>query len=207
MTGYKLTYFDIDGGRGEVTRIALHAAGIEFEDHRLSFPEFAEARKSMRFNAVPVLEVDGEEISQSDAMSRYVGRLAGLYPTDPLQAMYCDEVMGAFEDLTHFMVRTFGLEGDALKEARKQLVDGKMTVYLKGVQGLLHRGGGEYFADNQLTVADLRSFVQVQSLSAGVLDHVPTDIVQTVAPDLLEHQQRIAADSRVAAYYAGRSSG
>ena len=80
MTGYKLTYFDIDGGRGEVTRIALHAAGIEFEDHRLSFPEFAEARKSMRFNAVPVLEVDGEEISQSDAMSRYVGRLAGLYP-------------------------------------------------------------------------------------------------------------------------------
>ena len=128
-------------------------------------------------------------------------------PTDPLQAMYCDEVMGAFEDLTHFMVRTFGLEGDALKEARKQLVDGKMTVFLKGVQGLLHRGGGEYFADNQLTVADLRSFVQVQSLSAGVLDHVPTDIVQTVAPDLLEHQQRIAADSRVAAYYAGRSSG
>ena len=139
MPGYKLTYFDIDGGRGEVTRIAFHAAGIEFEDNRISFPEFGEARGSMRFNAVPVLEVDGEEISQSDAMSRYVGRLAGLYPADPLQAMYCDEVMGAFEDLTHFIVRTFGLEGDELKEARTQLVDGKMTVFLKGVQELLHR--------------------------------------------------------------------
>jgi len=207
MSGYKLTYFDIDGGRGEVTRIALHAAGIEFEDNRISFPEFGEARRNMRFNAVPVLEVDGEEVSQSDAMSRYVGRLAGLYPTDPMQALYCDEVMGALEDLTHFTVQTFGLEGDALKEARKQLVDGKMTVFLKGVQGLLHRGGGEYFADNQLTVADLRSFVQVRSLSAGLLDHVPADIVQTVAPDLLEHYQRVAADSRVIAYYAGRSSG
>jgi len=207
MSGYKLTYFDIDGGRGEVTRIALHAAGIEFEDNRISFPEFGEARRNMRFNAVPVLEVDGEEVSQSDAMSRYVGRLAGLYPTDPMQALYCDEVMGALEDLTHFTVQTFGLEGDALKEARKQLVDGKMTVFLKGVQGLLHRGGGEYFADNQLTVADLRSFVQVRSLSAGLLDHVPADIVQTVAPDLLEHHQRVAADSRVIAYYAGRSSG
>ena len=161
----------------------------------------------MRFNAVPVLEVDGEEVSQSDAMSRYVGRLAGLYPTDPMQALYCDEVMGALEDLTHFTVQTFGLEGDALKEARKQLVDGKMTVFLKGVQGLLHRGGGEYFADKQLTVADLRSFVQVRSLSAGVLDHVPADIVQTVAPDLLKHHQRVAADSCVIAYYAGRSSG
>jgi len=207
MSGYKLTYFDIDGGRGEVTRIALHAAGIEFEDNRISFPEFGEARRNMRFNAVPVLEVDGEAVSQSDAMSRYVGRLAGLYPTDPMQALYCDEVMGALEDLTHFTVQTFGLEGDALKEARKQLVDGKMTVFLKGVQGLLHRGGGEYFADNQLTVADLRSFVQVRSLSAGLLDHVPADIVQTVAPDLLEHHQRVAADSRVIAYYAGRSSG
>lgn len=207
MSGYKLTYFDIDGGRGEVTRIALHAAGIEFEDNRISFPEFGEARRNMRFNAVPVLEVDGEEVSQSDAMSRYVGRLAGLYPTDPMQALYCDEVMGALEDLTHFTVQTFGLEGDALKEARKQLVDGKMTVFLKGVQGLLHRGGGEYFADNQLTVADLRSFVQVRSLSAGVLDHVPADIVQTVAPDLLKHHQHVAADSRVIAYYAGRSSG
>ena len=205
MPGYKLTYFDIDGGRGEVTRIAFHAAGIEFEDNRISFPEFGEARGSMRFNAVPVLEVDGEEISQSDAMSRYVGRLAGLYPADPMQAMYCDEVMGAFEDLTHFIVRTFGLEGDELKEARTQLVDGKMTVFLKGVQELLHRGGGEYFADNQLTVADLRSFVQVRSLSAGLLDHVPADIVQNIAPDLLEHHQRVAADKRVSAWYASRS--
>ena len=205
MPGYKHTYFDIDGGRGEVTRIALHAAGIEFEDNRISFQQFGEARGSMRFNAVPVLEIDGEEISQSDAMSRYAGRLAGLYPDDPLQALYCDEVTGAFEDLTHFTVRTFGLEGDALKEARKQLVDGKMTVFLKGVQELLHRGGGEYFADKRLTVADLRSFVQVRSLSAGLLDHVPADIVQTVAPDLVEHHQRVATDSRVAAWYASRS--
>ena len=205
MPGYKHTYFDIDGGRGEVTRIALHAAGIEFEDNRISFQQFGEARGSMRFNAVPVLEIDGEEISQSDAMSRYAGRLAGLYPDDPLQALYCDEVTGAFEDLTHFTVRTFGLEGDALKEARKQLVDGKMTVFLKGVQELLHRGGGEYFADKRLTVADLRSFVQVRSLSAGLLDHVPADIVQTVAPDLVEHHQRVAADSRVATWYASRS--
>lgn len=206
MPAYKLTYFDIDGGRGEVTRIAMHVAGIDFDDNRISFPEFGATRQSMRFHAVPILEVDGEEFSQSDAMSRYVGRLAGLYPSDPMQAMYCDEVLGAYEDLTQFVVRTFGLEGDELRQAREELRDGKMTVFLKGLQALLQRGGGEYFADGQLTVADLRSFVQMKSLTAGMLDHVPADFAQSVAPELVAHHKRVSTDSRVVAYYASRNS-
>jgi len=126
-------------------------------------------------------------------------------PSDGLQMLYCDEALEALEDLTHYVVQTFGLEGEDLVAARKKLVEGKMTVFLRGLQDLLHRGGGEYFADSQLTVADLRLFVQVRSLTAGILDHVPADIVATVAPNLLEHHDRIAADSRVVDYYSGRT--
>ncbi len=207
MAEFKFTYFDIDGGRGEVTRIALHAAGAEFQDNRLSFAEFSEQRGALRFNAVPTFEIDGEQFSQSDAISRYVGRLANLYPADRLQALYCDEVLGAYEDLTHFVVRTFGLEGDRLKEARQQLLDGKMTVYLTALEKLLARGGGEYFADQQLTIADLRSFVQVRSLLAGVLDHIPADFVRSVAPELADHHDRIAQAACVVAYYRSRQPG
>ena len=32
MPHYKLTYFDMDGGRGEPVRIAFHIAGIAFDD-------------------------------------------------------------------------------------------------------------------------------------------------------------------------------
>lgn len=205
MPEYKLTYFDFDGGRGEPVRIAFHAAGIEFEDNRISFAEFGETRNGFRFNAVPVLHIDGVEFSQSSAMSSYVGKMAGLYPTDALQAFYCDEVLGAIEDLSHYVVQTFGKEGDELKAARKKLADGWLTTYLRGLSELLERGGGEFYADNKLTIADLKSFVQVRFLASGTLDHVPTDIVETLAPNLVEHYKRVAADPRVVAYYESRS--
>lgn len=204
MTDYRLTYFDIDGGRAEPIRLTFHIAGIEFEDIRISFQEFGEMRKDLPFTCVPVLEIDGTPVTQSNALCRYVGKLAGLYPEDPLQALYCDEVTGALEDVTHQIVRTFGLSGDELEAARKKLVDGWLTIYLRGLDGLLTRGGGRYFADNRLTIADLRAFVQTRSLRSGFLDHVPIDLVDRVAPGLIAHQERVETDPRVAAYYAGR---
>jgi len=205
MSKYKLTYFDIDGGRAEPIRIAFHTAGITFEDHRISFPEFGEMRSGTRFNSVPVLEIDGAQVTQSNALNRYVGKMAGLYPTDDLQALYCDEVLDALEDISHYIVQTFGLQGEELKLAREKLVDGWLSTYLRGLDELLTRGGGEYFADSQLTLADLKVFVLIRSLCSGNLDHVPADIVQRVAPDLVAHQKRISTEPRVAAYYASRS--
>lgn len=205
MPSYKLTYFDIDGGRAEPIRIAFHAAGIEFEDKRLSFPEFGEMRQSMPFNAVPVLEIDGAAVTQSNALSRYVGKMAGLYPTNDLQALYCDEVLGAVEDMSHYIGQTFGLEGEELRLAREKLVEGRLTVSVRGLGKLLARGGGEYFADNSLTIADLKAFGQTGWLCSGQLDHIPTDLVQRLAPNLVEHQKRVAGDPRVVAYYRSRS--
>jgi glutathione S-transferase len=205
MPSYKLTYFDFDGGRGEPIRIALHAAGVAFEDNRLSFQQFGEMRGQMPFKSVPMLEIDGATVTQSNALGRYVGKMAGVYPKDDLQALYCDEVTGAIEDLNHYIVRTFFLEGEALRAAREELVNGWMTVYLRGLSGLLERGGGEYFADGRLTIADLKTFVQTRSLRSGNLDHVPTDLVERLAPNLIEHHARVESDPRVVAYYASRN--
>lgn len=203
MTNYKLTYFDFDGGRAEPIRIAFHAAGIQFEDERLSFQEFGEMRGSTPFNAVPVLEIDGAPVTQSNAISRFIGKMAGLYPKDDLQALYCDEALGALEDMLHCIVPTFGLEGDELKAARDKLVDGWLSVYVKGLGKLLERGG-DYFADNRLTVADLKAAGQTAWLLSGSLDHVPTDLVERLAPGLVAHQARVQADPVVAAYYSSR---
>ena len=204
MPNYQLTYFDMDGGRAKPIRIALHAAGIEFEDVRISFSEFMQSRAGYRFNCVPVLRIDDVVVTQSNAMCRYVGKLAGLYPEDDLQAMYCDEAMGAIEDLLHHIVHTLGLEGDELKAAREKLADGWITVILKGLDELLERGG-DYFADNRLTVADLKVVAITQSLMSGQFEHIPADIVERLAPRLVAHVERVSQDPIVTAYYAAQS--
>jgi glutathione S-transferase len=204
MTTYRLSYFDVDGGRAEPIRIAFHAAGIAFEDNRLSFQDFAEYRKSVRFTCVPVLEIDGQQVTQSNALTRFVGKMAGLYPDDALQALYCDEAMGAVEDATYHVGSTMRLQGDEQRLAREKLVAGWLPIYLKGLDTLLARGGGEFFADNRLTVADLKVMGLVGWLSHGALDHIPADLVATTAPALVDHAGRIAADSRVQAWYAAR---
>ncbi len=204
MTKYRLTYFDFDGGRAEPTRIAFHAAGIDFEDHRISFGEFAEMRGTTRFSCVPVLEIDGVAVTQSNAMNRYIGKMAGLYPADELQALYCDEAMDAVEDLLHQVVHTFGLEGEELKAAREKLVDGWLSIFIRGFAELVARGGGQYVADNRFTMGDLKIALQVRSLRNGTLDHVPPDLVDRLAPSLVEHQARIEAEPQVVAYYASR---
>jgi glutathione S-transferase len=202
MPKLKLTYFDIHGGRGEPARLALHIGDVAFEDHRFTFPEFAEIKKTTPFGQVPVLHVDGTQVTQSDSILRYAGKLAGLYPTDPFQALLCDEVMYVVEEAGVKMGPTYRMTGEEQKAARLALVNGSIPVYLSWLQNQLKARGGEYFADNRLTVADLKVFVDVRGLNSGRLDHVPTDLVEKVAPALNAHMKRIAALPAVAAYYA-----
>ena len=48
-----LTYFDIDGGRGEAARLAMHIGGVEWQDRRISFEEFGRTRDSFPLGRVP----------------------------------------------------------------------------------------------------------------------------------------------------------
>lgn len=202
MPQLKLSYFDFHGGRGEPARLALAIGGIAFEDHRFAFPEFAEVRKTAPLGQVPVLAVDGVQVTQCDAILRYAGKLAGLYPTDAYQALLCDEVMYVVEEAGVKLGPSFRMSGEEQKAARLALVNDSMPVYLTWLQSQLTAHGGAYFADGRLTVADLKVFVDVRGLNSGRLDHIPTNLVETVAPALSAHMQRIAQHPAVVAYYA-----
>ena len=202
MPELKLTYFDIHGGRGEAPRLAMAIGGVPFEDRRLSYQEFVEQRDSFPFRAVPTLEIDGSVISQSNGICRYVGKLAKLYPDDALQAAYCDEAMDAVEEITSRVAQTMSIKDpEERRRVRTELAEGPISFYLERLERLLERRGGEYFADGRLTVADLKVAAQVRPLTKGVLDHVPADLPQRVAPKLVAHMERVLAHPKIVAYY------
>ena len=203
MAKLKLTYFDFHGGRGEVARIALSIGKIPFEDDRIPFEEWPRRKPAMPFHGLPVLEVDGVCVTQSNAINRYAGKLADLYPSDPLQALICDEVMDAVEDVTIKTVATFSIENEEEKKgARKALVDGPLRLYLERLEERLVQQGGEWFAGGRISVADLKVFVWVGHLKSGKLDHVPVDLPDRVAPKLVVHLERVRNHPGVKAYYA-----
>lgn len=204
MPKLTLSYFDFDGGRGEPARLALHIGGVAFEDRRITMQDWPVNRDKMPFQAMPVLEVDGKSIAHSNTITRYVGKLAGLYPKDDLQAALCDEVLDAAEDIGTRVGNTIQLGNDEKKKAREQLATGAIPRFLDQLQLRLQAGGGEYFVDQRLTVADLKVMGLVRWLRSGALDHIPKDTVDRVAPALVQHAERVAAHPKIAAYYASR---
>ena len=93
----KLTYFPING-RGGAIRQALQYGKIPFEDVTVPFPSWPAMKPTTPFGSLPLLEVDGVTLTQSNAILSFVGKMAGLYPEDPLQAALMESAMCAVED-------------------------------------------------------------------------------------------------------------
>ena len=96
--------------------------------------------------------------------------------------------------------------GSRLRRAREELAAGHITRYLEQFQARLKAAGGEYFADKRLTVADLKVFMLIRWLRSGVLDYIPKDLVDTVAPMLVENFERVGSHPKVAEYYQRRKA-
>jgi glutathione S-transferase len=57
MNKPKLIYFDAPVSRGEECRLALHLAGIDFEDDRINDAAWPAMKERMPYGAMPVLEL------------------------------------------------------------------------------------------------------------------------------------------------------
>jgi glutathione S-transferase len=177
MTKPRLIYFDFSGSRGEECRMALHVSGTEFEDVRIQSADWPAMKAEMPFGAMPVLELPGKPpLAHSNAILVFIGREHGLHPTDAFEAARHESLMCAVEELRHTIAPTLRISDPAQKrQARVALAANELHVWGSQVERQL--GDGPFVGGARLQVADLKLYMLVRWLTAGVLDHVPTTVL------------------------------
>src|SRR5688572_21604188 len=120
----KLTYFDAPVSRGEECRLALHLAGVEFEDVRVKFPDWPLVKPTTPFGVMPTLEIPGKGVlGESTAILVYIGRRWGLHPKDDFEAARHEMMMSHLETLRLALGPTLRMNEDDKKRTREALVE------------------------------------------------------------------------------------
>ncbi|XP_019644617.1 PREDICTED: hematopoietic prostaglandin D synthase-like [Branchiostoma belcheri] len=158
MPAYKLTYFN---GRGtaEIVRLVFAAAGIEYEDVRIEKPEeqWPEFKPKTPMGQVPILEVDGTMLCQSNSIARYVAKVAGLAGKTPLDQARVDMIMDGMEDVGKKGNATHWEKDEEKKaEKKKEYEETFLPQFYTCLNKLV--GDSGHFVGNELTLADITFF-------------------------------------------------
>lgn len=196
----KLTYFDFNGGRGEDCRLALHIAGLDFVDERVQGKDWPGLKAETPWHNLPVLEVNGKRLGQSNAILTFIGRGHGLHPADPWEAAQHEAVLNASEELRSMLSPTLrGMSDEEKKAAREALAGDYIQRWGANVEALL--GDGPFLSGGSLNVADLKLFVVMRWFKGGALDHISRDVFGAF-PKLNTLYDAVAAHPGVVEWYA-----
>jgi len=199
MPSYKLTYFKARA-RGELIRLLLTAAGQKFEDVTITFEEWPKLKPSMPLKVLPVLEVDGKQLSQSLAISRYLAREFKLNGGSNWEMALVEQIVDSVNDLADSFYKYY-FESDEAKKAelKKKLLEETFPNTMKIFAKLMkENGSGGYFVGKSLTMADL--FVYDNGTTFLALDSKPLDKF----PTILANRKLVESSPNLKEYLAKR---
>lgn len=182
----KIYYSHTPFWRAEVLRVSLYVSGIPFEDVRISREEFINMIKTgflpngkkVPFHQLPVIEVDGKIIGQTGAIARYCGKVSNLYSEDILEAAKIDQIIDAATDITNLVSPTIREKNEQKKiEDRKILTNKLLPRWFKYLENLLSDETSKWFVGNKMTIADIAIWRLLGWLTSGIIDGIPTTIV------------------------------
>jgi len=200
MSKPRLTYFDAPVSRGEECRLALHLAGVEFEDVRIKGADWPAMKGQTPYGALPVLELPGRPpLAHSNAILVLIGRRHGLHPADDFEAARHEGVMLHVEDLRAAMAPTFTMKGEDKKAAREALAADYLPAWAAGVEENITVG--PFFGGPEIHVADLKIYMAVRWFSSGTVDHVPATIFSGF-PRLVALHDAVRDHAAVKSWYA-----
>jgi len=157
MSEYKLTYFN-GRGRAETSRLLFAAAGVAYEDNRIEREQWPGLKPTAPFGQLPILEVDGVKLSQSNTIARFLARRFKLAGKTDLEQARADMLADCYEDtLKPTMAYFFEKDEEKKAAAKKKFLEEQLPASLTLLEKLLkeNNGGDGYLVGDDLTWADL----------------------------------------------------
>ena len=177
-------------------------AGVDWEDNRIGKETWPEMKPKTPFGSVPVLEFDGKQYAQSNAILRYAGKLGGLYPSEPLLALEVDMQVDAIEDMFLTIRPTMAIKDEDEKmAARKVLAEETLPKWLAIFNQTIKDNGSGFLAGDSMSIADLKFYATTSMLMAGFLDGIPASIFDNF-PEILAHKAAVSGNEKIKAYEA-----
>jgi glutathione S-transferase len=175
MTKPRLIYFDAPVSRGEECRLALHIAGVDFEDVRIAGADWRAMKAETPYGALPVLEMPGRTpLAHSNAILVMIGRQHGLHPGDDFEAALHEGMMQHVEDLRGVVGPTIRMGDAEKKAAREAMVAGYLPEWARAAEKNIP--GEPFFGGEKLNVVDLKLHMAVRWFIGGKVDHIPATI-------------------------------
>jgi prostaglandin-H2 D-isomerase / glutathione transferase len=200
MTKAKLIYFDAPVSRGEECRLALHLAGIEFEDVRIDGAAWPAMKERTPYGGLPVLELPGHApLAHSNAILVLIGRRHGLHPADDFEAARHEGMMQHVEDLRAVVAPTIRMGDAEKKAAREAIVAGFLPAWARSAEKNIC--AGPFFGGAKLHVVDLKLHMAVRWFIGGKVDHIPATIFD-VHPKLMGVYLAVREHAGVKSWYA-----
>ena len=181
----KIYYSHLPFWRAEVLRVSLFIRDIPFEDVRVSREEFIHLIKTgflpngkrSPFHQLPVIEVEDKIIGQTGATARYCGKVSNLYSDDMLKAPKIDQIIDAATDITNVVSPTIREKDQEKKmEDRKILVNKLLPRWFRYLENLLSEDDSTWFVE-KMTIADIAMWRLLGWLTSGIIDGIPTSVV------------------------------
>ena len=104
MHNYKLEYFQ-SRFRGEAIRLILHYKGVNFKDVRLDMmTQWPKRKPTTPFGGLPVLTIDGIQLSQSLPICQFLARKFNLAGKDEFEIAHVNAIADFQNDLMNATV-------------------------------------------------------------------------------------------------------
>ncbi|CAH8677586.1 unnamed protein product [Schistosoma haematobium] len=136
MTGdhIKVIYFN-GRGRAESIRMTLVAAGVNYEDERISFQDWPKIKPTIPGGRLPAVKITDNHghvkwMVESLAIARYMAKKHHMMGGTEEEYYNVEKLIGQAEDLEHEYYKTLMKPEEEKQKIIKEILNGKVPVLL-----------------------------------------------------------------------------